>query len=188
VTIYYTLDGSEPDPANLGGKTYVYKNWYPVGTGQAPSGSFLSRQMRTYVYSAPLQITDRSSQSYQIASINTEFSNSTRLPNSNPFKGTVVRSRAFKQNAIPSRSVTHTYFVNPNIMTRYQLPVISIVTDEDNFFDYYKGIYVPGKVGDDWRLSNPGTEWNGGRPANYNQRGIEWERAAHFEMLRRTAS
>lgn len=183
VTIYYTLDGSEPDPDNLGGATYVYKNWYPVGTWQTPTSTFYSRQKRTYAYSAPLQITDRSSGNYQLASINTQFSYSTRLPSSNIFKGTVVRARAFKDNAIPSRSVTHTYFVNPGMMTRYALPVISVVTDEDNFFDYYKGIYVAGKVGDDWRLANPSTGWNEGMPANYNQRGIEWERPAHFEMF-----
>jgi len=28
-SIYYTLDGSEPDPDNLGGTTYYYKNNYP---------------------------------------------------------------------------------------------------------------------------------------------------------------
>lgn len=183
VTIYYTLDGSDPDPANLNGKTYSYKNRYPQNAGDTTLGPFLYRQMCTYEYSTPLTITDRSSKPYQLASINTEFSYSTRLPQSEIFKGTIVRARAFKDRAIPSRSVTHTYFVNPNVKSRYALPVISIVTAEDNFFDYYKGIYVAGKVGDDWRLANPTAGWNAGQPANYHMRGYEWERPAHFEMF-----
>lgn len=183
VTIYYTLDGSEPDPNNLTAKSYTYKNWYPVGTSQTPSSTFLSREMQTHIYSAAIGIADRSPEDYQVSTINVEFSNSTRLPLSNIFKGTVVRARAFKQGTIPSRSATSTYFVNPDIMTRYALPVISIATDEDGFFDYYKGIYVAGKIGDDWRLANPGVEWNAGMPANYHERGDEWERSVHFELF-----
>ncbi|HDS85216.1 MAG TPA: carbohydrate-binding protein [Phycisphaerales bacterium] len=183
VTIYYTLDGSEPDPANLNGNTYRYKNRYPQSTGDTSLGPFLYRQRRTYQYTSPLTITDRSPQAYQLATINTEFSYSTRLPQSNIFKGTVVRARAYKDNAIPGRSATHTYFVNPDIKARYALPVISVVTDEANFFDYDKGIYVAGAVGDQWRLSNPSAGWNAGQPANYHMRGYEWERPAHFEMF-----
>ena len=188
VTIYYTLDGSEPDPGNLDGKTYTYKNRYPLNTGDTTLGPLLYRPIRTYRYSTPFQINDRSLQSYQLASINIEFSYSTRLPAGNMFKGTVVRARAFKPNAIPSRSITHTYFVNPGIMSRYSLPVISIVTDEDNFFGYTNGIYVAGKVGDQWRVSNPGTGYNPSMPTNFTQRGIEWERPAHFEMFDRDGS
>lgn len=183
VTIYYTLDGSEPNPAALNGQTYSYKNYYPFGTADTLLGSLLYRQMRTYPYSAPLQITDRSLQPYQLAGINIEFSYSTRLPQSNPFKGTVVRARAYKANCIPSRTVTNTYFVNPGILSRYALPVISIVTDEANLFDYTKGIYVAGKIGDDWRVNNPGAGYDPSAPTNFIQRGIEWERSAHFEMF-----
>lgn len=183
VTIYYTLDGSEPDPANQNGKTYSYKNHYPRNNGDTTLGPLLYRQMRTQTYAEPLQITDRSSQPYQLAGINIEFSYATRQPLSNPFKGTVVRAKAFKENTLPSRSITNTYFVNPGMKTRYTLPVISIVTSEDNLFDYQKGIYVAGKIGDDWRLSNPWTDYNPSRPTNFVQRGIEWERAAHFEMF-----
>ncbi len=183
VIIYYTLDGSEPDPANLNGTTYSYKNRYPRNAGDTTLGPFLYRQMRSYQYSTPLQISDRSSQAYQIASINIEFSYSTRLPASNMFKGTTVRARAYKSNCIPSRTVTHTYFVNPGMMSRYALPVISLVTDENNLFDYTKGIYVAGKVGDNWRLSNPSASYNEGQPTNFNQRGPAWERPAHIEMF-----
>jgi hypothetical protein len=180
--IYYTVDGSEPDPSNLDGAAYLYKNWYPLNAGEYPSSIYLSRSMQTHPYTDPLTISDRSGEPYQIAQINTQFSHSTRLPSGNIFKGTVVRVRAFKENAIPSRTATNTYFVNPAIKTRYALPIISIATNEDNLFEYTKGIYTAGKVADEWRNANRYDTWNEGKRANYSQRGIEWERPAHFEM------
>jgi len=51
---------------------------------------------------------------------------------------------------------------HPQMNTRYTLPVISIVTDYDNFFDKSTGIYVNG---------------------NYENRGKEWERPVHIEYF-----
>ncbi len=175
-SIIYTLDGSEPDMANLGGNTYVYKNAYP-------SGPFLNRQMVSHTYTSPITINDRSSTAYALAGINTRYSGSPHLPNSNNFKGTVVRAKLVKENALTERSVTNTYFITTQGYNRYSLPVVSIATDEKGLFDYDDGIYVAGKIADTWRAQNSGQEWNDGRPANYNQRGAEWERPGHFEYF-----
>lgn len=176
LTIIYTLDGSEPDPSNIGGTTYSYKNSYP-------SGPLLTRQMNTLTYSGPINITDRSSAAYQLAAINTKFSSSVHLPNSNNYKGTIVRAKFIKENALTERSVTHSYFIAPQGFGRYSLPVVSIATNDKYLFDYESGIYVAGKVADTWRSQNPGQDWNDGRPANYNQKGSEWERNGHFEYF-----
>jgi len=41
-----------------------------------------------------------------------------------------------------------------------------------------------GKIGDDWRAANPGGgDFDGGKPANYNQRGRQWERPAYIEFF-----
>jgi hypothetical protein len=118
-----------------------------------------------------------------LAAINTRFSSATQLPEDNIFKGTVVRAKIVKQNAITPRAETHTYFVTPEGTSRYHLPVIAITTNNENLFDYHQGIYVPGEVADDWHSTHPNEEWNDGRPANYNQRGESWEKPAHFEFF-----
>ncbi len=174
--ILYTLDGSAPDPANLNGHSYQYVNSYP-------SGSFLTREATTYVYEGPLLINDRSAQPFKIASINTRFSESTQLPENNIFKGTVVRAKVVEDNIISTATETNSYFVTSEGSSRYNIPVVSIVTDEKHLFDYEKGIYVAGEVANDWSHANPGSEWNDGRPANYNQRGENWEYPAHFEYF-----
>jgi len=76
VTIYYTLDGSEPDPDNLNGRTYRYKNNYqqpPLVAGQpidiAPD--FLHHEYQTWRYEAPIFIDDRSADADRISAIAT---------------------------------------------------------------------------------------------------------------------
>lgn len=176
VNIYYTLDGSEPSPANLAGTTYNYKNNYN-------SDSYLSRKTETYIYDEPIHIKDRSSNPYELGTINTTFSNSTWLPRGNYFKGTVVRAKAVKSGALSPYSSTHTFFVSPQGDDRYDLPVVSVATDESGLFDYKHGIYVAGEVAANWAATHQGEQWDGGRPANYNQRGLAWEKPAHFEYF-----
>ncbi|MEX2380812.1 MAG: lamin tail domain-containing protein, partial [Opitutales bacterium] len=95
-----------------------------------------------------------------------------REPEFPVFKGNVVRVRAFRNGAMPSRTVSGTYFIGDSVSARYSLPVISVVTDGDNFFGDAKGIYVAGDGYDgDWQNSN------------YSQRGREWERPVHLEIF-----
>ena len=94
------------------------------------------------------------------------------------FKGTVVRARAFVSDEIASDIVTHTYFVDEDMAERYKLPIISLVTDPVNLFDYYTGIFMKGKVMSDWLKDNPGAAVDGSTPGNYNQHGMQWEREA----------
>jgi hypothetical protein len=175
-SIIYTLDGSEPDVANLGGSSYQYKNSYPAGP-------YLTREMNTLTYSDPLPITDRSPEPYQIATINVQFTATPRLPRSNFFKGTVVRAKFVKEGALVENSATHTYFVTPLGYQRYTLPVVSLAANENDLYDYVTGIYVAGEIATDWYYANPGSSFNGGSPANYNQRDREWERPGHFEYF-----
>jgi hypothetical protein len=82
------------------------------------------------------------------------------------FKGWVVRARAFKAEAMPSITLTRTFWVDPAGPARYTLPVVALTTDRRNFFDPDIGIYVPGNA--------PG--------GNYSQRGDEWQRPVHVEL------
>jgi hypothetical protein len=56
-------------------------------------------------------------------------------------KTTVVRARIFKPGLIPGPTVTHSYFLNEHFQTG-NLPVVSIATDPENFWDPSIGIYV----------------------------------------------
>lgn len=82
-TIYYTLDGSEPDPANLRGKTYRYKNHYqqpPKRAGEKIStrSNFLHGEYQTYRYSQPIKIIDRTTEPGRISRISTTYDENPR--------------------------------------------------------------------------------------------------------------
>ncbi|TCO07882.1 CotH kinase family protein [Natronoflexus pectinivorans] len=173
--IYYTLDGSEPDPDNLEGTTYQYKNSYP-------HGELLTREVKTYLYEEPLYIYDRSEEPYELAAINTRY-HTTFTPTEATLKGTPLRVAIRKEGVLIPNSSTQTYFVTPNGRNRFNLPVLSIVTDERNLFDYEKGIYIAGEKSVNWFNSNPDASWHWSVPANYHQRGREWERPASIEVF-----
>ncbi len=129
------------------------------------------------VYQEPIVIRSRAGDP-NIYSARTGISIDDKPPLKEVFKGTVVRARVFASDSIMSETVTHTYFVEENMAERYNLPIISLVTNPENLFDYFTGIFMKGKVMSDWLSENPGAVVDGGTPGNYNQRGIEWEREA----------
>lgn len=53
---------------------------------------------------------------------------------------TVVKARVLKYNSVPGLINSQSYFFN----TTHDLPLISIVTDPKNFFDFNTGIYMKG--------------------------------------------
>ncbi|MBN2737695.1 MAG: CotH kinase family protein [Spirochaetales bacterium] len=54
---------------------------------------------------------------------------------------TILRARIFKNAFLPGPVVTHSYFINENSSSG-TLPVISIASDPENFWDPATGIYV----------------------------------------------
>jgi len=139
--IRYTLDGSEPSEASP-------------------------------LYTVPIRVTtpspnrsrERVPTEQDIARIST--SPHFRAPVGEVFRGQVVRARAFKADALPSATLTRTFWINEQGRARYTLPVVSLSTDKANLFDPDIGIYVAGHA--------PGN--------NYSQRGPEWERPVHVEF------
>lgn len=81
------------------------------------------------------------------------------------FKANVIRAACYKSGYITINPVTNTYFVGPNAASRYTLPIVSLTTDNANFFDNSIGIYVSGYYN------------------NYNQTGDAWERPLHIEFF-----
>ncbi len=173
VSILYTLDGSEPDPNNLEGTTYFYKNQYPENpgdeTGELIIGSFISHS-----YNSPILIRDKSEEEDSLTRISSTFNHeSNYFPQIPVRKGTVVRAKVFREGALSAETVTATYFVDQPNDT--DMLTVSLSIQENYLFDYYDGIYVAGIDFDNWRASFPSLPVYGNRPANYWRRGIEHE-------------
>lgn len=151
--IYYTLDGSEPDPVR--------------------------NPQNTLLYTEPIKIKDQTSSPNEISTIPTiskEIRHKWQAPKEKLFKGTVVRAKTIGEE-LSSKVVTHTYFVTPEGAERYSLPVLSLATNKDNLFDWEKGIYVGGKIFEEYLEENPDLDKIPAMaPANYHQGGREWER------------
>ena len=78
-------------------------------------------------------------------------------------KATVIRARAIDAyGRAQSPVVTHTYFVGEDLLGRYSLPVVSLVSAPEFLFDPQIGIYIE---------------------QNYEKRGEKWERPAYFEYF-----
>lgn len=182
VTIVYTLDGSEPDINNLTGSSYQYKNSYPqVGTN---FGEFLTSSFTSNIYNSPIGIYDRSAEADKLTQISTTFNNVNYYAPETPVqKGFVVKAKAFKDGSEASETRTNSYYVFDSNSNPYSLPSLSISLPENEFFDYYDGIYVAGVDFDTWREENPSAHANGGVPANYQRRGSETEKIAHLEYF-----
>lgn len=145
VIIRYTLDGSEPSDSSP-------------------------------VFEDSLIITDKSDLDNDVADIPTNPLYSHDCVWKKPpkvAKGTVVRMAAFSSNFIPSETVTGTFFIFDKGTGRYSMPVVSIVTNKENFFSDETGIYVPGNT------SLPDNRYSG----NYYQEGKDWEREGNIEFF-----
>lgn len=183
VSIVYTLDGSEPDINNLTGTTYQYKNQYPAGPG-SQTGGFLYRSFRSNLYTSSLEIKDRSGEANQVSAISSTYdANPNYFPSFPVDKAVVVKARTVKERALSSEVVTHSYFIKKGGINPYPLPLVSFSAQEDELFNYSKGIYVAGTDFDLWRASNPNTSADGGVPANYHRDGDFWEYPASMELF-----
>ncbi len=160
-TIYYTIDGSRPDPNAV--MSDAAWDRLPVET-----------RTRTFVYEDPVDTAAILQLQGDISTIQT--SNETGpwswvAPPDAVERALVVRAVA---EAGPSssahRSATLLFADDPE--ERFLLPVFSIATDRGEFFDPETGIYVPG-------AEAAGTF----EASNFLNRGTDWEREAHIEFF-----
>jgi hypothetical protein len=155
-TIFYTVDGSEPDSARV----ITNSEWERLPVGE---------RERTLVYTGPIDLGKLAARPYEIASIPTTTGSGGDgdwwEPQGPGYRGTVIRARAIGKGR-DSGVQTRSYFIAPEGRRRFSLPVLSLATGNAGLFGAATGIYVPGVSG-----------------ANYDQRGAEWERPAHVEYF-----
>lgn len=189
VTLVYTTDGSDPELTNLAGTNYNYKNSYIELPGQT-SGPMLQNTYRSFSYSTPISISERTSQPNDLAKMSSTYHHTPNyIPTTNIFKGTVLKVRAFKAGAVPSPIITKTYVVSAQGASRFTLPLVSLSLTESKFFDYEDGIFVAGKDFDDWRALNPTVVADNNSVndvnanANYVRSGSETEQVGHMSYF-----
>ena len=147
--IYFTLDGSNPSPNSI---------------------LFSDSILINYRYNEPNVISE-----IQTTPDSAFTDNDFWVPPAGPVeKATVLRARSFKNGFPNSKIYSQTYFIDSTIFTRFPYPVISLITDPSNLFNYDTGIYVPGSS---WNQDDPW--WTG----NYYQKSDEWERDIHIEYF-----
>lgn len=95
----------------------------------------------------------------------------------------VLRFKEYFPDGTTSDTETNTYVIGKQIDKRYDTLVMNITTNPDNLYGYENGIFVEGKIRDDYLKENPGAEINSDTPCNYNLRGMESERTVHLEVF-----
>lgn len=148
-TIYYSLDGSVPTKESflfMPGDTIVFqdKSQEPNYYSEFVTTPYIS------VYGYPIW----------------------ESPEGLLSKGNILRFCSYKNGEISSTIKSGTYFIFSEGSQKYELPVLSMMVDEADFFSQDSGIYIPGLSFDDENPESTG---------NYYKRGDAWERNVHIE-------
>lgn len=166
--IYYTLDGSEPDENAL-----EYTGPISI-TNATPSEN--KHSMRT----------DTSTGFYLdlIEKFGARDGDYGFVPPDYPVdKCTIVRAVAVSRDETVSGITSASYFVGLSAEDYDGCNIISIYTDPANLFDGKTGIYVTGDVFQEYLEAGDMDEFWHFWDANYQQRGMEWERPAIFDIF-----
>lgn len=102
----------------------------------------------------------------------------------------IVSVRAVAQYPDGSFSdvVTRSYILGGDISQRFDCLVFSINIDPDYLYNYEDGIFILGKMRDDYLATKPKREIQPTDPANWNQRGMAGERPAYVEVFEYTGN
>ena len=146
-SIYYTTDGSVPDENST-------------------------------LYTGPVLIEDATSKPNTLSMRTDITTTGATPPDATLKKATVIRAVAIDGMGNRSDVVTNTYFVGYDNYREYlDIPVVSIVADPADLFDIHDGIYVRGRLYQEWleSVGNKSGTADKSIPTNYRQTGMEWE-------------
>ena len=142
----------------------------------------------SYGYSEPVEIRNTDQAQNTVSARKDITLESWYFPPSYPVpKATVVRAVCIDQNGRVSDETVQTYFIGRTESYYTMMNTISLVTDGSNLFGAVNGIYTVGEYFERWRESDEYEEYDNiadpRYPANYNQRGREWERPCRIQVF-----
>ncbi|MGN1105734.1 MAG: FN3 associated domain-containing protein, partial [Huintestinicola sp.] len=138
------------------------------------------------LYSGPITLKNRTREP-NVLSAQTGISiGENYTPREKVTKANVIRAVAVYGDGSTSDVLNGTYFVGIDREKKYgNVPVISVMTDFKNLFDYETGIYVTGATYDKWIAEDEKNKqldvWFA--KANFTGKGKEWERPVSFELI-----
>lgn len=140
---------------------------------------------RSKLYSKPITLKNRSDEKNVLSAKKDISAADDGIAQSKVDKANIIRAAAFNDKGEMSAVASGTYFIGLKRDLKYCLPVISIMVDQNDLFDYERGIYTLGKAHDDWLAEAPGNKYLDGwqHQANYTQRGKDWERTVYAEYI-----
>ncbi len=151
--IYYTTDGSVPDETAL-------------------------------LYTEPLVLKNKTSEPNVLSAQTGTSAGGDYIPRKNVKKANVIRAVAFFDDGSKSEIINGTFWIGIDREKEYGgVPVISLMTDMDNLYDYEKGIYILGKTYDEWKSEQDGHYEAWEAVGNYSCKGKEWERPVSVEFI-----
>lgn len=132
------------------------------------------------LYEKPLKMLNRSLTDNIFSAVTGVNPSGDFIPQKSVKKANIVRAAAIDESGNIVGTADGTFFVG---VEKYDIPVISIMTDYKNLFDKETGIYIMGNTFEEWKAEQTG-HWEGWQAeANYSNRGREWERPVHIELI-----
>ena len=153
--IYYTLDGC-----------------VPTEDGES-----------SFYYDGAFYLEDRTEEPNDLAAEG-GFSRKDFIPTENVVKAHVIRAWAVYPNGQETEVINGTFFVGVDREELYgDVPVVSLMLNSEDLFDYETGIYVLGAHWAEWdsEQSTPYEDWE--TKGNYSQKGMDWERPVTVQFL-----
>lgn len=153
VKIYYTTDGSVPDDTDT-------------------------------LYTGAITLTNNTKSPNTISAQTGTSAGGDYIPKGKVKKANVIRAVAYLPDGTKGEIRNGTFWVGIDRKEEYgNVPVISLMTEADNLFDYETGIYVLGKTYDDWKAEQEGPYEAWQAVGNYSNKGKEWERPVNMEYI-----
>lgn len=178
--VYKSLELSFSHPSGFYDKQFNLKvnGDHPSEIYFTTDGSEPTKQSNKY--SSDILINNVSNKENEISNItNISSLENVYFPDFNVDKCSIYKFKGYDSFGNESKTYSCIYFVGLTSEFYKNIPIVCINTKNDNLFDYEKGIYVTGKTYDEGKKEGYPETY----PANYNNKGKDWERPATFTFF-----